>query len=182
MRHFKRLADHRYGNASRLIQYCVVGASGMVVDLACYFGFQRLFAATSLAAVFVPPTRVTASLAAARASAIAVALCWNFALNRRMTFSYARKGSLPRQFAAYAASNLLGVVVSLALSLGLPNWSTFFADHKLAAAVVGIVAATGISFSMSRWVVFRRRPGDEPGASRRAPGPSPRAAVAVDQA
>jgi dolichol-phosphate mannosyltransferase len=33
----------------------------------------------------------------------------------------------------------------------------FFAQHKLAAAVVGIVAATGISFSMARWLVFRPR-------------------------
>ena len=39
-----------------------------------------------------------------------------------------------------------------------PSRILFFQRHKLAAAVVGIVAATGISFSMSRWIVFSRRP------------------------
>ena len=29
----KRLADDRFGNFSRLLQFCVVGASGMVIDL-----------------------------------------------------------------------------------------------------------------------------------------------------
>ena len=44
------------------------------------------------------------------------------------------------------------------ISLGLPRKVPFFNAHKLVAAVVGIVVATGISFSMSRWVVFRRKP------------------------
>ncbi|MGE5755328.1 MAG: glycosyltransferase, partial [Planctomycetaceae bacterium] len=43
LRHLKRLADHRFGNASRLLQFCLVGASGMVVDLTCYALFQLLF-------------------------------------------------------------------------------------------------------------------------------------------
>lgn len=161
LRHLKRLADHRYGNASRLIQFCVVGASGVVVDLSCYHVFQKILERTALASYVVPPTKVNAALATAAALAVSVALVWNFTLNRRLTFSYARRGSVPRQFAAYAASNFLGVMVSLGFRLLLPRKVAFFNDHKLAAAVVGIVAATGISFSMSRWVVFRRRPGDD---------------------
>ena len=164
LRHLKRLADHRYGNLSRLAQFCFVGASGMVVDLTCYFLFQKLYNQTSLENFVIPTgrdSRMNVALAAARASAIAVALVWNFTLNRRLTFSYARVGSLPRQFAIYVASNLLGVFVSMALSLDLLLRIPFFNQHKLLAAVVGIVAATGISFSMSRWVVFRNRPSTE---------------------
>lgn len=168
VRHLKHLADHRFGNASRLLQFCIVGASGMVVDLTCYAIFQEIFfQLPTLAHNAVPPTRVPWALAISRALAIGVALVWNFSLNRRMTFSYARGGSILRQFVAYVLSNLLGVTVSLMLSLGLPSWVGFFHDHKLVAAVVGIVAATGISFSMSRWLVFRRV--DPP-----APAPSPR--------
>ncbi len=48
-------------------------------------------------------------------------------------------------------------LLSFSVRLYLPAHVAFFARHRLAAAVVGIVAATGISFSMSRWVVFARR-------------------------
>ena len=65
VRHLKRLADHRWGNASRLLQFCFVGASGAVVDLFCYWLFQKLFGATSLANYVVYPTQVRWSLAAA---------------------------------------------------------------------------------------------------------------------
>jgi dolichol-phosphate mannosyltransferase len=155
VRHLKRLADHRFGNLSRLIQFCAVGGSGMVVDLTCYFLFQPLCAAIpGLTRHTVPPTHVTVALATARVLAIGVALVWNFSLNRRLTFSYARHGSPARQFVTYVLGNSLGIVLSLALSLGLPRRVPFFNAHKLLAAVVGIVAGTGVSFSMSRWVVF----------------------------
>jgi dolichol-phosphate mannosyltransferase len=157
IRHLKRLSDHRFGNYSRLLQFCLVGGSGMVVDLTCYGLLQLAFRPTWLSRATLPLVQVSAALAAARALAIGVALVWNFSLNRRLTFSDAREGSIPKQFATYVLGNLLGIVVSLGLSLGLPRKVPFFNAHKLAAAVVGIVAATGISFSMSRWVVFRRR-------------------------
>ena len=96
-------------------------------------------------------------LAAAGALAIAIALTWNFSLNRRLTFSYARHGSTARQFLTYALSNAVGIALSFSLRLILPVHMGFFQRHKLAAAVVGIIAATGISFSMSRWLVFSRR-------------------------
>lgn len=161
VRHLKRLADHRWGNASRLLQFCFVGASGAIVDLFFYWAFQKIFNKTILTNYVVAPTKVQWSLAAAGSLSILVALFWNFSLNRRMTFSYARGGSLWRQCMAYIASNLPGVIVSLAIRLLLPRKVDFFYDHKLAAAVVGILVATGLSFSMSRWVVFRRNPADD---------------------
>lgn len=157
LRHLKRLADDRFGNFSRLAQFCVVGASGMVVDLTCYALFQLLFSRTALRHLQAPLIGGTLDLAVAGALAIAVALVWNFSLNRRLTFSYARQGSVARQFLTYALSNALGIGLSLTLRLFLPLHVGFFQRHRLAAAVVGIVTATGISFSMSRWVVFRRQ-------------------------
>lgn len=157
LRHVKRLADDRFGNASRLIQFCAVGASGMVVDLTTYAAFQLVFSRTRLATRTAPFVGGQLDLAAAGAVAIALALTWNFSLNRRLTFSYARHGSLVRQFLTYALSNALGIALSFSLRLYLPAHVGFFQSHRLAAAVVGIVSATGISFSMSRWLVFRGR-------------------------
>jgi dolichol-phosphate mannosyltransferase len=119
-------------------------------------------------------TRFSWPLATAGALSILIALVWNFTLNRRLTFNDARRGSVARQFATYALGNALGIAVSLFLRLYLPLHIGFFARHRLAAAVVGIVVATGISFSMSRWVVFIRRP-----ESRVAPS---QAHLAVDSA
>lgn len=156
LRQLKRLSDHRFGNLSRLFQFCVVGASGMVVDLSSYAAFQWLFARTWLAQRTLPLVGAL-DLAAAGALAIWLALSWNFSLNRRLTFSYARRQSLVRQYIMYALSNALGIAVSFLLRITLPQYFSFFDRHKLAAALVGIVTATGISFSMSRWVVFRHQ-------------------------
>jgi dolichol-phosphate mannosyltransferase len=157
LRHLKRLADDRYGNISRLLQFCVVGASGMVIDLSAYALFQWVFARTWLAGK-VAPIVGSVDLAVSAVLAIALALTWNFSLNRRLTFNDARSGSIVRQYITYALSNALAISVNLTLRLWLPEVVPYFDRHKLVAAVVGIVLATGLSFSMSRWLVFQRQP------------------------
>jgi len=157
LRPLKRLLDLRFGNYSRLVQFCIVGASGMVVDLSFYALFQWLFSFTRFYSLKSGVFGVSWHLAVAGALAIAIALVWNFTLNRRLTFNDARKSGVARQFLTYVLSNALAILCSLSVRLYLPGHVGFFARHKLAAAVVGIVAATGISFSMSRWLVFSRR-------------------------
>ena len=159
LRLMKRLVDDRFGNLSRLIQFCIVGASGMVIDLSCYALFQYILSRTDLSRIELPLLAPGQSLdlAVSGALAIAVAVVWNFSLNRRLTFNDARQGSIWRQFFTYILGNALGIALSLSLRLILPSRIGFFDRHRLAAAVVGIVAATGISFSMSRWIVFTNR-------------------------
>src|SRR5262249_41688752 len=45
------------------------------------------------------------------------------------------------------------------MGLLLTRYSEFFNAHKLGAAASGIVTATGISFSLSRWWVWHHREG-----------------------
>jgi dolichol-phosphate mannosyltransferase len=97
-------------------------------------------------------------MAVAAGMSIAIALVWNFALNRRLTFNDAQRGNVLRQFFTYALYNALAIILSFSVRLLLPAHVGFFARHRLVAAVVGIVAATGVSFSMARWLVFARRP------------------------
>ena len=155
-RHLKRLSDDRFGILSRLAQFCAVGASGMIVDLSSYAVLQAVFSRTFLATGTTPLTGGPRDLAAAGVVAIALALTWNFSLNRRLTFNDARAGSIPRQYLTYALSNAMGIALSLSLRLYLPAHVGFFNRHRLAAAVVGLVTATGISFTMARWLVFSR--------------------------
>jgi dolichol-phosphate mannosyltransferase len=158
IRPLKRILDGRFGNYSRLVQFCIVGASGMVIDLSCYALLQFLLSLTWLAERQSALFGSTWHLAIAAGMAIAIALVWNFTLNRRLTFNDAHRGALLRQFLTYVLSNALAIVLSFSVRLLLPAHFGFFARHRLAAAVVGIVAATGISFSMARWLVFARRP------------------------
>ncbi len=175
VRFLKRLADDRFGTASRLIQFCIVGASGMVVDLTSYALLQAALAASPLAGVTTPLLGEPLDLAGAAVLAIALALTWNFSLNRRLTFNDARDGSIVRQYVRYVLGNLVGIGVSLTLRLALPDLFGFFARHRLAAAVAGIVAATGISFGMARWFVFGQSTG---AATDPAPAAKPRRAAA----
>jgi dolichol-phosphate mannosyltransferase len=157
LRPLKHVLDGRYGSFSRLIQFCVVGASGMVVDLSFYALFQWLLSFTSLVSATSKLFGSSYHLALAAALSISIALLWNFTLNRRLTFNDARGGSWIRQFLTYALSNAVAIALSFTVRLYLPAHVAFFGRHRLAAAVVGIVAATGISFSMSRWIVFTHR-------------------------
>jgi dolichol-phosphate mannosyltransferase len=158
LRPLKHVLDGRYGSLSRLIQFCCVGASGMVVDLSFYALFQWILSYTPLYTAGSGGPGFSWHLAIAGALSIAIALVWNFTLNRRLTFNDARGGSWVRQFLTYALSNAVAIALSFTLRLYLPANVAFFGRHRLAAAVVGIVAATGVSFSMSRWIVFSRRP------------------------
>lgn len=161
VRHAKKIADDRLGTLSRLMQFCFVGASGMVVDLTTYATLLAILARTSLhdrpLLRVVGGNSVTMAEATAGCLAIATAIVWNFSLNRRLTFNDARRGPITRQFVRYVLSNFAGCAVSLAFRLLLPSRIPFFARHRLAAAVTGIVAATGISFSLARWFVFSNR-------------------------
>ncbi len=158
LRPVKRILDGRFGNYSRLVQFCIVGASGMVIDLSFYALLQFLLSFTWLADRKSALFGSTWHLAVAAGMSIAIALVWNFTLNRRLTFNDAHKGDLLRQFFTYVLSNALAIILSFSVRLLLPAHFGFFARHRLAAAVVGIVAATAISFSMARWLVFARRP------------------------
>jgi dolichol-phosphate mannosyltransferase len=158
LRPLKHLLDGRFGNYSRLVQFCMVGASGMVIDLSFYALLQLLLSYTWLAGRQSAFFGCSWHLTVAAAVAIAIALVWNFTLNRRLTFNDAYKGALLRQFCTYVLSNALAIALSFSVRLYLPAHVDFFGRHRLAAAVVGIVAATAISFSMSRWLVFARRP------------------------
>ena len=97
LRHLKRLADFKFGGWSQLGQFCLVGASGMAVDLLIYALLLR-------AGVALP---------VARALAIFIAMSWNFALNRRVSFSGSRFGRpMIEQYFLWLASSGLGAVTA----------------------------------------------------------------------
>lgn len=142
LKHLKRLADYKYGAPARFLQFCAVGATGMVIDLS---------ALTILLGLRLP-------FGVARALAIWIAMTWNFALNRNFTFRDARSLSALRQYPHFVAACLLGVVVNWSTSMALRQWPPF-AARVYVPAVAGILAGTLVNFLGSLWWVFRRTSG-----------------------
>jgi dolichol-phosphate mannosyltransferase len=88
------------------------------------------------------------------AAAILVAMAFNFVLNRRFSFSYARHESWWRQLLGFVAACSFGAVVNYATTLFL---LTQLADlPPQVAAVAGIAVGTTFNFVASRYLVFRQ--------------------------
>jgi dolichol-phosphate mannosyltransferase len=136
-RHLRRLYIFRYGTWSHLAQFLVVGASGLGINLLWLtFLLQRGVGERSAVAV-----------------AIVVSMVWNFALNRRFSFSYARDQSILRQFWGFVAACALGAVVNYSTTTIL--WP--LVNVKQFAAIVGVLAGTSFNFAASRFLVFRTK-------------------------
>ncbi len=138
LRHLKRLYEFKFGWFAKLAQFLLVGATGMVVDLVCFVSFMALL-----------------PLAWARATAIFVAMTWNFWLNRRLTFSFARKQALLPQYAGFCLSCGLGALVNWGVSVGLPEMIDYLKEHLLIAAILGIIAGSFFNFLLCHFAVFR---------------------------
>ena len=142
IRHVRRLYIYKFGNAMHLLQFIVVGASGVLVNLAVL---------TLLLLLGLPE-------AACLAGGIAVSVVSNFLLNRRFTFSYARSGNIWKQFVGFVGASSIGMAVNYAIALYLRSEvlpDAFYALHI--AALAGIAGGTIFNFLGNRYVVFRKR-------------------------
>ena len=150
IRHIKRLADFKYGSLSHLLQFCAVGATGMVVDLGSLnillHSARRTLSGT---------LNAEQQFMIVRAIAILIAMTWNFWLNRHITFSYSRRQKVLRQYVRFFATCSVGGAMNWCVSNALVGWVTWFAGHVSTAALGGIVVGTFFNFAISRWWVFR---------------------------
>jgi dolichol-phosphate mannosyltransferase len=139
LQHLRRLFIYRYWTWSHLIQFLAVGLSGVIVNL---------LTLTLLIALGSPEQLAVAT-------AIAVSLLSNFALNRRLTFSYARHGSIAKQFLGFVSACAVGAAINFATTLLVQG---LLGSIQLA-ALFGIVAGTAFNFLSTRFLVFQLRDG-----------------------
>jgi dolichol-phosphate mannosyltransferase len=133
LKHLRRLYIYKFGTWSHLAQFLFVGLSGLVVNLAVltlllYEGVNDKLAV---------------------ALAIAVSMVTNFVLNRRFSFSYARGGSIFKQFLGFVAACSIGALVNYLVTL----WQ--LPSHQQLAAIEGVLAGTLFNFVANRFLVFR---------------------------
>jgi dolichol-phosphate mannosyltransferase len=139
LRHVRRLFMYRYGTSSEVMQFIVVGASGVLVNLGVVTALLR-------AAVTAP---------AGIAGGIAASICTNFYLNRRFTFSHSRSGHMPTQFLGYLVAvsfgSLVNYTVALCLLARIPGLIPQLAS------LGGIGVATVVNFVALKYIVFKRK-------------------------
>jgi dolichol-phosphate mannosyltransferase len=137
IRHVRRLYNHRFGTWAHFAQFAIVGLSGVVVNIALLTLFLRWGVARRESVAW----------------AIALSMIWNFALNRRFSFSFARRGSVVRQFVGFIGACSIGALVNYFVT----NWVWHWVPFAQLAAAVGVVAGMGFNFVVSRFVVFRTK-------------------------
>jgi putative flippase GtrA len=158
MRSLLRRADDLIENlptSPRLIRFCVVGASGVVINLAVL--------GTALA--LLPMAWGPWQARTAQAAGILVSILTNFLLNDRWTWGDSRSDGgthwlrrLGRFCLVSAVAALLQWGSSVALHEGLDLWIYL-------AQALGIVVAMGLNFTLNHLWTFRRRstgPGQGP--------------------
>ena len=139
LRHLRRLYHFRWEKRMEVLQFLLVGATGLMIDLAFYFMLQAFGAPHVLA----------------RAIAYWPAMSFNWFLNRIMTFKERARESMLQQWARYAVGGGLGFVVSWGAYTVLTH--TVFSDNLLPAFFLGVVAGTVFNFIFSDKLVFRRK-------------------------
>lgn len=135
--HLRRLYIFKYATWSSFIQFCLVGASGVVVNLSVV---------TLLLTLSLPRS-------AALAGGIAVSVVTNFLFNRRFTFSHARGGNVWKQFAGFCMASSVGASIQFGVAMAV-----IWANPSIAAqvaALIGIAAGMLVNFTVNRYFVFK---------------------------
>ena len=141
IKHLRRLYLHKFANAMYLAQFLVVGASGVIVNLAVL----------SVLLMFGLPEAVCL------AGGIALSLVTNFLLNRRFTFSYARDGNIGKQFLGFVSASAVGFTVNYAVALWMNGSVVPESSYSLhISAMIGIAAGMIFNFIGNRFFVFRK--------------------------
>lgn len=142
IQHLRRLYLHRFANAMYVLQFLVVGASGVIVNLAVLtlllmLGMQE---------------------AVCLAGGIAVSLVTNFLLNRRFTFSYARDRNIFKQFIGFVSASAVGFTANYLVAIWMNSSVLQPSPYSLhIAAITGIAAGMLFNFLGNRFIVFRKR-------------------------
>jgi len=140
LEHLRRLAEYKFGDWMRFLEFSLVGLSGAFVNLA----------ALTLLVLFSMPVR------AAVAAAIFIAMLSNFVLNRRFPFAYAREKHWLPQLFGFIATSSIGAAANYGTVLVILHFWPFTLQFPQIAASIGILAGMASNYLMTRYVVFKK--------------------------
>ena len=146
LRHLLRLYPFKCGGLIRALCFVLVGASGMVVDLALYLYLQWIGLDHRLA----------------RFLSFWPAVTWNWFLNRRITFSDRPPSPRMRQWARFVASCLAGLATNVGTYTILTTFIDVFDRYRLIALFCGIALGSIVNFLAATLYVYREHSASRP--------------------
>ncbi len=148
LHHLFRLYRHRFGLPVRLLSFCAVGATGLIVDTTVYLGLQAVGLGHLLA----------------RFLSFWPAVTWNWRLNRVLTFDDRRPAPAVGQWTRFAFASTVGLATNVGSYAALTSLVEPFMARPLLALFTGVAIGSAANFAVAtRFVYRRRRPatGDE---------------------
>jgi len=139
--HLFRLYRWKWPIPVALVLFCLVGATGMIVDLTV------LTALVEIGGLWFGWARI---------AGFAAAVSVNFALNDNITFRHKGKPGLLNRYLRFVFTSTAGLTVNYATSLALFSRVAWFETHYGVAAILGVLAGTLVNFTGARWFAFRR--------------------------
>ena len=141
IRHLFRLHQHRRQTFFEFIKFCLVGFSGIFVDMAVVIGLKELFQLD---------TRICT------VAGFATAVTTNYLLNRFWTFAQGRFAPVIRSYLAFVAVCCLGLAVRLGVIHLLIEYTMMDTGRwYILTNFIGIVVATTVNFTGSKLLAFR---------------------------
>ncbi|MBU0504745.1 MAG: glycosyltransferase family 2 protein [bacterium] len=142
LQHLKRLYQHRWKTLSQFFLFCLVGTTGLVVDMG------TMFVGYGLIGLSFRYMRFLAFLLAATS---------NYQLNRMITFEVKKGQHWLKQWVGFLAASAIGFVGNWLVSVTLYDKTIFFHDHYLLAVIAGVMAGVVLNFFLSKFAVFESR-------------------------
>ena len=143
LRAFRAGRPDASGTAKRFLSFGLVGASGFIVDVACYLGLQW----------------AGLDHRVARFVSFWPAASWNWLLNRRVTFGGRAPDPHMRQWARFVTSSIVGLIANAGSYTLMTSSVDFFDRHRLLALVIGVGLGGFVNFALATRYVYRRRAG-----------------------
>ncbi len=140
LRHLRRLYRFCFPQTAEIIQFAIVGSSGVIVDLFLYLGLTY-------------GVRIDHQLS--RAISFVAAASWNWFFNRWFTFVNGRGKKWGKQWLQFLTSASVGFTVNWGSYKLLTDYVPYLGQHHIVAFFIGILLGMGSNYTLSRWFVFR---------------------------
>lgn len=137
VRHIGRLCQHRFPGTSQAATFLGIGLTGILVDVISF---------VSLTSVTGPPV--------ARATAILLAMHWNYLLHRRISFSCDQESEWRTSYPLFVMSCGTGLLVNWVSSLGIISLFSGVPLIPVFAALAGAILGSISNFLLLQQLVF----------------------------